>query len=313
MRLKEFKKKSLSPENSFLLNDEHGKILCVKVPIGQAEYIYAMREYLDVKQLVTDIYKKMEMVAIVKNRKIYMIKPYNIMNGLKEEYPENVFYINDDYMDKIYLHIKNEVFDKLYDELPTTTLTESEEKGCKNEARHIIVYNKDINEYIANKQRNNIERISVQKFVDSLCGVLDLEYDAQKDFESKRDVWVKLKSSMERIRELVTVKTNTILEDYERELIEGLHSVNAKTVHVEFLYNGKSAIGKVERDEILRILSENDYFSSYNFITNKSGEDIINKLGAGEWRGDKKELLTCEHIIKLTYGKKILYQRMEDV
>ena len=37
--LKQFKEKVLSTENPFLLNDGHGKILCVKVPIGQAEYI----------------------------------------------------------------------------------------------------------------------------------------------------------------------------------------------------------------------------------------------------------------------------------
>lgn len=311
MSLKEFKEKSLSSENSFLLKDGHGKILCVKCPIGQAEYIYAMREYLDGKGIVTDVYEKMEMVAILKNGKIYMIKPYNIMTSLKEEYPKNVFYINDDFMDDININIKKKVFDKLYDELPIATLTENEEKNCKNEARHIVVYNKDINEYIANKQINNIGKISVQKFADSLCGVLNLEEDIQKDFESKIDVWKKLKSSMERIKELVTVKTGMVLEDYEKKLVESLHDIEAKTVQIEFLYNGKIATGRIEKDKILGILANNDYFSSYIFTTMKSGEDIINKLGAGGWKGDRKEPLTCKHINKITYGRKVLYQRTE--
>ena len=307
--LKEFTEKVLSPDRTFLLEDGHGKILCVKVPIGQAEYIYTMREYLDGKGIVTDIYEKMEMTAIVKTGKIYMIKPYNVMDSYNEEYPENVFYINDHYMDEINSQINKKVFDELYNGLETVALTEGEVKNCTDEARRVLVYKKDINKYISDRCNKNIERISVQKFVDSLCGVVDLEEFVRKDFESKKDMWIKLKSHMERIK-LFVEHPETVLKTYEQHIVDGLHSVDAKTVQVEFLYNGKTATGKVNRDTILRMLSQNDYFSSFNFITMKSGEKIISELGAGTWRTDSP--LTCKHIVKITYGKKVLYQNQKN-
>lgn len=55
------------------------------------------------------------------------------------------------------------------------------------------------------------------------------------------------------------------------------------------------------------MLSQNDYFSSFDFTTMKSGEKIISELGAGTWRTDSP--LTCKHIVKITYGKKVLYQK----
>jgi len=306
--LKEFKEKALSQENPFLLNDGHGKILCVKVPIGQAEYIYTMREYLDGKGIVTDIYEKMEMTAIVKTGKIYMIKPYNVMDSYNEEYPENVFYINDHYMDEINSQINKKVFDELYNGLETVALTEGEVKNCTDEARRVLAYKKDINKYISDRCNKNIERISVQKFADSLCGVVDLEEFMRKDFESKKDMWIKLKSHMERIK-LFVEHPETVLKTYEQHIVDGLHSVDAKTVQIEFLYHGKIATGKIEREKLLQVVCSNDCFSSYNFTTVKGGEKIIKDLGAGKWKGDKEEVLTCKHINKITYGKKVLYEK----
>lgn len=306
--LKEFTDKALSSERTFLLNDGHGKILCTKVSVGQAEYIYTMREYLDGKDIVTDIYEKMEMTAIAKNGKIYMIKPCNVMDSYNEEYPENVFYINDHYMDEINSQINKKVFDELYNDLGTVALTEGEVKNCVDVARRVLVYKKNINKYRLNK---NIERISVQKFADSLCGVVDLEEFVRKDFESKKDMWIKLKSCMERIK-LFVEHPETVLKTYEQHIVDGLHSVDAKTVQIKFLYHGKIATGKIEREKLLQVICSNDYFSSYNFTTVKGGEKIIKDLGAGKWRCDKEEVLTCKHINKITYGKKVLYDRMEE-
>lgn len=310
--LKEFKEKVLSQENPFLLNDGYGKTLCVKVPIGQAEYIYTMREYLDGKDIVTDIYEKMDMTAILKAGKIYMIKPYNVMDRCDEEYPENVYYVNDEFREKISDQIKEKVIDKLYDELPIVELSKGEKYDCEKEVRLILTYKKDLNDYIAHRQNANIETINSQKFADDLCGVADLEEEAKGNFESKKEMWIKLKSSLARIKELVITEPETVMERYELDIIEGLHSVEAKTVQVEFLYNGKTAIGKVDKNVILKILSTNDYFSDYNFTTMKSGEKIIQELGAGKWKTDSREVLTCKYINKITYGKKVLYQRTEE-
>lgn len=307
--LKEFKEKILSAENPFLLNDGYGKILCVKVPIGEAEYIYTMREYLDGKEIVTNISEEMNMTAILKNGIIYMHRPYEVMDRCDEEYPENVYRLDDKYMDKVNSQIKERVIDVLYSILPVVPLSESEEQRCRREARKILTYKKDINEYISHRQDSNIDKISIQKFADSLCGIVDLERETRENFENMKRVWIELKSSIERVKEIVFEKPEEILEKYEMDIINGLHTVDCKTVQVEFLYDGKTATGKIERDKLLHIVNMNDFFSSYNFTTTKGGEKIIRELGVGTYRSDKKELLTCKHINKITYGKKVLYQR----
>lgn len=308
--LKEFKEKVLSIENPFLLNDGNGKILCTKVPVGQAEYIYTMREYLDGKDIVTDIYEKMEMTAIARDGKIYMIKPYNVMSSPKEDFPENVYYINDQYMDEVNLQTNKKAFNELYNGLGTASLTEDEVNSCTKDARRILAYKKDINKYISDNLNMNIERISIQKFVDSLCGVVDLEEFVRQDCESKKDMLIKLKSRMERTK-LFVEYPETVLKTYEQRIVNGLHSIDAKTVQIEFFYHGKTATGKIEREKLFHMICTNDYFSSYNFTTVKGGEKIIKDLGAGRWKGDKEELLTCKHINKITYGKKVLYEKNE--
>lgn len=42
--LKEFKEKVLSVDSQFYLYDDKTKILCVKVPVGKAEYIYTLSD-----------------------------------------------------------------------------------------------------------------------------------------------------------------------------------------------------------------------------------------------------------------------------
>ena len=308
--LKEFKDKALSTENTFLLNDERAKILCIKVPIGQAIYIYTMREYLDEKDLVTDIHDDLEMTAILKDKVLYIKRSYNVMENLREEYPEGVYKL-DDYLNIVNSTIKEKVFDKLFAELPIKSLSEDDEQACKNYAKDILIFKKDLGEYLYKKQMACIEKINGQKFADYLCGIVDLEEDMRKDFEDKKQKLITLKSSIERIKEIVTQRPEIVLKDYEMNIIDGLHSVDAKAVNVEFIYNGKTATGKVEPDIILRIICNNDYFSDFNFISMKSGEKIIKELGAARGRADGKEVLTCKHINKITYGKRVLYQRNE--
>ena len=308
--LKKFKEKVLSTENPFLLNDGNAKILCVKVPIGQATYVYTMREWLDGKEIVTDISDKLEMTAIVRASTIYIIRPYEIMIKVTEEYPENMFRIDNKFLEKIQLRIKKKVIDKMYEELDIPVLSESREDECKKIARWVLVYKKDINEYVEMRVNDNIGELSIQKFADSLCGVINLEKIATDEFKTHQEMWKKIKAETERIKELVLENPETVLEDYEQKIVDGLHNVDAKTVQVEFLYDGKTATGKVNRDTILRMLSQNDYFSSFNFTTVKSGEKIISELGAGTWRADNP--LTCKHIVKITYGKKVLYQNQKN-
>lgn len=41
-----------------------------------------------------------------------------------------------------------------------------------------------------------------------------------------------------------------------------------------------------------------------------NGKKIINDLNAAHYHGEKeKEVLTCKHFSKITYGRKVLYQK----
>lgn len=310
--LKEFTEKVLSPDRTFLLEDGHGKILCVKVPIGQAKYIYTMREYLAEKELVTDITDRLELTAIYKNREIYIFNPYNVMDYLDEKYPENVYYVNDNFLEKINDQIKEKVIDKLYGNLPTVPLTENKEVRCREEARHILIYKVDFCEYENHRQNSNIGKIDRQKFADNLCGVINLENEAKIEFYSKKEMWIKLKSSLERIKEIISTCPEIALKKYEQDIANSLNDIEAKTVQVEFLYDGTTASAKIVPNTLLRMIDAQDYFSSYNFVSMKSGEKLIADLGAGKYSSDKKEPLKIKHIQKITYGKKILYQRTEE-
>ena len=107
------------------------------------------------------------------------------------------------------------------------------------------------------------------------------------------------------------MENNSVAEDYEMEIAEGIRSVDAKVVTVEFELNGKKESAKMNPDTIIRYMQSNNYFSGYNFVITKRGDELIEKLDAATWRGNSngKELLTCKHITKITYGKKELYVR----
>ena len=86
----EFKEMVLSSdENSFILDDrDNAKILCVKVPVGKAVFVYACREYMGRqtdKKLVTDISEQMKLIAVVKSGIIYLTDKFTLCCYGKDE------------------------------------------------------------------------------------------------------------------------------------------------------------------------------------------------------------------------------------
>ena len=121
--------------------------------------------------------------------------------------------------------------------------------------------------------------------------------------EADREKWISQKSLSEKIRDLMSNPETA--SDRELKIAEGLRSVNAKTVVVEFEMNGKRASGKMTPLTILSKLRRNDNFDSYDFEVTKQGEEILKDLGAGSYWSENA--LRCKHITKITYGKKELY------
>ena len=312
--IEEFKEMVLSSdENSFILDDGNGaKILCVKVSVGKAIFVYVCREYMGIqsdKKLVTDISEKMKLVAVVKSGIIYLTDRFTLCcYGNSEVLPDNVIDLGE-YMKEVNLHTKYYVIEKYYDKLQTT-LSEDDVERCKVEARNILTSGKDLDEYIDARIDKNIKKFKEQDFVDFLCGVIDLESEARKNFEENSDMWMELKTSLKMIQRIVVENPEEVFDLEELKIIDRLNGIEAKNVQVEFSFNGKTAKGKVDPKSILRMIESNDYFSYFNFDTMAKGKKIINDLDAARYRGEKeKEVLTCKHISKITYGRKVLYQK----
>ena len=276
----EFKEMVLSSdENSFILNDGNGtKILCVKVSVGKAIFVYVCREYMGIqsdKKLVTDISEKMKLVAVVKSGIIYLTDRFTLCcYGNSEVLPDNVIDLGE-YMKEVNLHTKYYIIEKYYDKLPATTLSEDDVERCKVEARNILTYGKDLDEYIDARIDENIKKFKMQDFVDSLCGVIDLESEARKNFEENSDMWIELKASLKMIQRIVVENPEEVFDPEDLKIIYSLNRIEAKNVQVEFSFNGKKAKGKVDPKSILRMIESNDYFSDFNFDTMANGKKII--------------------------------------
>lgn len=311
----EFKEMVLSyDENSFILDDgDNAKILCVKVPVGKALFVYVCREYMGRqtdKALVTDISEKMELIAVVKSGIIYLIDNFALCYyGNSEGLPDGVIDLGK-YMKEVNVRIKDYIIGNFYDKLPYSTLSEDNIERCKVEAKNILIYGKYLDEYIDARIDENIKKFKMQDFVDSLCGVIDLESETRKNFEENSDMWIELKASLKMIQRIVVENPEEVFDLEELKIIDSLNRIEAKNVQVEFSFNGKTAKGKVDPKSILRKIERNDYFSDFNFDTMANGKKIINDLNAAHYRGEKeKEVLTCKHISKITYGRNVLYQK----
>lgn len=313
--IEEFKEMVLSSEeNSFMLDESNSvKILCAKVPVGKAMFVYACREYMrrrSDKTLVTDISEQMKLIAVVKSGIIYLTDKFTLCcYGKDEVLPDDVIDLGE-YMKEVNLHTKYYIIEKYYAKLPYITLSEDDIERCKVEAKNILTSGKDLDEYIDARIDANIKKFEKQDFVDFLCGVIDLEGEVRKDFEERRNMWMNLKASIKMIQRIVTENPEEVFDLEELKIIDSLNGIEAKNVQVEFSFNGKKAKGKVDPKNILRMIESNDYFSYFNFDAMANGKKIINDLDAARYRGEKeKEVLTCKHISKITYGRKVLYQK----
>lgn len=54
------------------------------------------------------------------------------------------------------------------------------------------------------------------------------------------------------------------------------------------------------------MLIQNESFDSYDFVTSKHGNQVLEDLGI-EYIYTMDNVLKCSHIKKITYGKRVLY------
>lgn len=296
---------------SFMIETEDAYIgkqyyFFIQCSVGKARYIYGVHSYSC--NFHTNLNLKPILKAIVTDHDVYIIDEFEFdiyLSYLKKDVllPEHVYIITD-ILEKENEYVKSTIFPNYYNSLETIQITDNEIiKKCEDDARRNIFAKKSVD----NEMKID-PMFGVQDIANSLCGIVNLETEALNRLLKNKEQWIARKSYYKKIKELM--EDESIAENYEIQIAKGLRSVEAKMVTVHFEMNGIEAYAKISPDIIIAKMQNRDYFSYYDFETNKRGEELINKLGAAKWRGNKeKDVLTCKHIIKIIYGKKMLYTK----
>lgn len=272
--------------------------------VGKARYIYGAKSWNDNK-LYSNVNLKLKLVAIVSDENIYIVDEIFLQVYKRYVYeeillPENTI-IFDEFVKDKNEYVSNVIFTDFYNALEVEDVTnERTVEECKKRAREYF-FSKDLTALYEDEKIGKI--FTARDIANVLCGFISIEEESKKRLDREKRDWISKKSINEKIRSLMS-DSETIF-DWEIEIAEGLRSVDAKTVNVEFEMNGKRASGKVNPDAIIRALKTNGNFSEYDFKVIKQGDKVLEDLGAGGYWS--KNPLRCKHINKITYGKKELY------
>lgn len=305
-----FVERVLTTTESFIVEVGEGNnkkyYFFIQANVGQAKYIYCEYSYRD-QNFYTKIDLKPELVAIISDGKIYIVDDFKLDIydwRVPEEIvlPENTYKFND-VVKKENNYVETVVFPDFYNTLKEEEITDKAMlASCEKTSRTLLLTN-----YPKAKEISIEPMFTEQDIVNSLCGFVNLKTESIARLKEKENKWVDKKSFSKKVKELMENQTG--VEHYELKIAEGIKSVDAKTVNVEFSLNGKSDSAKINPNKLITKLINKDYFSGYDFEVSKSGDALIEKLGAATWRNNKdgKEVLTCKHITKITYGKKTLF------
>lgn len=310
----EFVDKVFNNEHSFEIDVDEGRRYklnyhFIQDNVGKARYIYGAYSY-NQENFYAGLKTKYELYAIVSDNVVYIIEDYpfkfNYGDFDIKSLPENVKLLYP-YAKEVNEHLKNTVFMDFYNNLKSFVISDEYiNNWCKEKARNWLL-DKKTSVYSVNATAElNKDLLNLQQIADSLCGFVNVEEEARKTLQRKEDSWSHTKATREQIQRFIDDKS--VVSEWELKLANGLNSVDAKTVNIEFEYNGKTDSGKIRPENILRKLVRIESFSEYDFATTKQGSEIIRNLAVGYYY-DSKKGLTCQNITKITYGKKVLYSK----
>lgn len=308
--IEEFVEKVINETGSFLLYNEGQYVSFFQDSIGKARYIFTRRDYgrgdsyIGLAKL--DLSPKI--VAIVANGLVYIIDSYFFdIDPDWDDAPRmsNMVYFKD-ICRNANEQIANEIFPQLFEQIPVDILKDEEklEETCGLYARRVLLGDMDMPPY----DKCDI-RLSENQIAEILCGfstVLEKSTDLFRENESK---YRNRKALLCKIKKLM--QSPDIVVDWEKQLSESLLAVDAKTVTVYFTVNGRTDYGKMEPQKILKRLVERNHFYDYDFCVTMRGASVIKNVGAttNRFNEDNCPVLTCEHITKIVYGRKVLYER----
>lgn len=305
-----FVEHALSDETSFTISCEregYSRIFYYTFlvqPVGNAKLIYGAELYEGEDLARTD--NKLELWAIVSDGIVYSYNYYGLSiwkNEDKANLPEKheFFEVARNIFNE---KIKKEIFPAFIETIIPNSLSEEEVKECNKTARELLLESKE-----AEMNTSYIPAFDNNDFVKILCGKIIPEKEFLERLMKDKSNWIKRKSKFLAVQE--AMEKAEIVEPWELDMAKGINSVDAKSVNVTFELNGKTTTSKFVPYKLLSKLKDrNDYFSDFDFPSRVEGKKVLDLLGAADsrWSSDKP-LLKAEHILKITYGKKILYAK----
>lgn len=275
--------------SAILKQNEHVTLFLSAITVGKSTFIYG--DYTYDGKIPSE---KLELLAIITENLKVVFNRYMLFKTF-DEIPEDYICVND-YIAKLNNNEVSEKYTELYNTLPTEKISPEYEKEYAQEARYNLL--------VSGKSKNfEMPKLINKDNVKSILAGYTTPEEITLDYVSnKKEQIIAEKSRREYIKKLMTKKS--VAEPWELELSENLRKLDAKSVTAEFYFNGKSASGKIDSEDILRTLANKSDISSWNFSNGAEGKKVLAHLGA-----DWKNRLTCDHIQKITYRGKTVFER----
>lgn len=313
-RLYDFIEKVNAGEESFSYTNNYGRnIHFISCKYGNAKCFFAC-EGNETGDFISTGYEY-KLVAIVACGKIYVVDwwtPFNIWYNAKDiELPENVidFFGFNEEMNRI---LFDDIYPDYYEKLKTTK-TNSERF---NEERMIPATRQKI---FTGKENiiycRETRGITSDETIRMLCNNLTIQDVGIEILEKQKETIDYIKSKDEIMQNLID--SGKVAQPWEISLANSINSAEAKTVNVEFEFNGQTATVKLEGEKILSVLIYDRNFDCYDFPSRSIGEKFLYSIKAYScyhcYSKEKWKELRPTHIKSISFrGKKIYEKPLND-
>lgn len=285
-------------EESFILRVKDRRAITthsfMQRKVGKAKYVY--HAYSWFREVLTDTTEKYEFIAVVSEKTVILENEYvfGISHSCNNDcLPLNVRILNDSFNG----FLEKEIFNPFFDVLRIEGVKVNE-KELRELARKGILSGR-VNFYLSLSKNNIFDSDDYFKY---LCGFLNIKKEGFKRLKENKKFWKEEKAKQLKIRNLI--KFGKVVENWELELAKAIRNIKAQTVLVTFNVGNKVVSAKIEPDKILSNLLDDEEYDWWDFVNRKEGEVLLSYLL------DESNLkLESKHILKITYRKKVLYER----
>lgn len=284
----------------------HGRTIVklTKDNIGKCSIIYGCYRFYgaDESDFFMDLENKLSILAIYANQTVYVCNEsifdtFNYRHN-KIPFPDGITTWGI-FKKEMNERMENVEFPKYYDTLEPSEL--SERSDVLKEAKRRILYSE-----ISRKPHISKDSfLEDRELIKILAGISDEAEAIHSAFERVRGSYEYMKAYEIAIQELV--KSGDTVKDFERKIAAALDSIEAKTVTVEFEYQGKRAEQKIEPETIRHRMLDGYGFSSYDFVSYTGGERLMDALGISKF----DEKIFVKDITRIMYRGKSIYEREE--